>query len=87
MQIVTAKQLKQRTGEVIKKVKSGERLTLTYRGKPVAIIAPPTKEERKALEKLRPFNKAWKDIEETLQNTKPAFKGWREATEWVRNRT
>lgn len=87
MQTVTAKQLKQKTGEVIKKVRSGERLTLTYRGKPVAIIAPPTEKEIKAMEKLRPFSKVWQDIEETLQKTKPAFKGWREATEWVRNRT
>ncbi len=87
MQIVTAKQLKQRTGEVIRKVRSGERLTLTYRGKPVAIIAPPTNEGEKARENLRPFSDAWKDIEETLQKTKPVFKGWREAVEWVRTRT
>jgi prevent-host-death family protein len=87
MQVVTARQLKQRTGEVIRKVRSGERLTLTYRGKPVAIIAPSTKEKKKAGEQLRAFSEAWKDIEETLQKTKPAFKGWREATKWVRNRT
>lgn len=87
MQVVTAKQLKQRTGEVIRKVRSGERLTVTYRGKPVAIIVPSTKERKKAGEKLRSFSKAWKDIEETLRKTKPAFKGWREATEWVRKRT
>jgi len=46
-------------------------LTITYRGRPVAIIAPPEVEERKALEKLRPFKEAWKDIEETLQKTRP----------------
>ena len=50
MSIITAKQLKQKTGEVIRKVRSGERLTITYRGKPVAVIAPPIKEEMKALE-------------------------------------
>jgi len=87
MGTITAKQLKQRTGEVIKKVKLGERLTVTYRGKPVATIAPPTTEERKTFEELRPYNEAWKDIEEALQNTEPAFNGWREATEWIRNRT
>ena len=41
MSIVTAKQLKQKTGEIIKRVRSGERLTVTYRGKAVAVIAPP----------------------------------------------
>lgn len=87
MGTITAKQLKQRTGEVIKKVKLGERLTVTYRGKPVAVIAPPTTEERKTFEELRPYDEAWKGIEEALQNTEPEFNGWREATEWIRNRT
>jgi prevent-host-death family protein len=86
MGIITAKQLKQKTGEIIKKVKSGERLTVTYRGKPVAIIAPATVEETATLKSLRTFDEAWSDIEETLRKTEPEFKGWREATEWVRNR-
>jgi len=87
MSTVTAKQLKQRTGEVIRRVKSGERLTVTFRGKPVAVIAQPTTEETETLKELRPFDEAWKDIEKTLRKTKPGFKGWKEATEWVRNRT
>jgi|GEM_PF-491832 len=86
MGIITAKQLKQKTGEIIKKVKSGERLTVTYRGKPVAIIAPPTMEETETLKGLRTFDEAWRDIEATLDKKKPKFKGWREATEWIRNR-
>ena len=42
MGTITAKQLKQKTGDVIKRIKSGERLTLTYRGKPLAVIEPTT---------------------------------------------
>ena len=87
MGTVTAKQLKQRTGEIIKRVKSGERLTVTYRGKPVAVMAPATNEETRVLQKLRSFDQAWADIEETLGKTKPEFKGWKEATEWARSRT
>lgn len=87
MNIVTAKQLKQKTGEVIKKVRMGEKLTVTYRGKPVAVIMPPETEEENVLKELRPFDEAWKDIEKTLKGTEPEFKEWREATEWVRNRT
>ncbi|GAH88665.1 unnamed protein product [marine sediment metagenome] len=34
MGVITAKKLKQRTGEIIKRVRAGERFTLTYRGKP-----------------------------------------------------
>ncbi len=86
MKTVTAKQLKQRTGEVIRRVKSGERLTVTYRGKPIAVIAPPTTKELKALEELRPLDEAWGDIEQTLEKTTPEFKGWKEATQWARNR-
>ena len=87
MGIITAKQLKQRTGEAIKKVQMGERLTVTYRGKPVAVIAPTTTKETKDLKELRSFNEAWRDIEETLRKREPEFKEWREATGWMRNRT
>ena len=87
MGTVSAKQLKQRTGEVIRRVRSGERLTVTYRGKPVAIISPPTTGETKTLEELRSNEEAWADIEKTLGETKPEFKGWKEATAWARNRT
>ena len=87
MGTVTAKQLKQKTGEMIKRVKLGERLTITYRGKPVAVLAPPANEDAGVLGKLRSFDEAWADIEKTLGKTKPGFKGWKEATEWARNRT
>ena len=87
MGTVTAKQLKQKTGEVIRRVKSGERLIVTYRGKPIATIAPPTIEETEGLQELRSFEEAWGDIERTLEQTEAEFKGWEEATQWVRKRT
>ena len=87
MGTVTTKQLKQNTGEIIKRVRSGERLTIAYRGKPVAIMASPTNGEIKILRELRPFDEAWADIERTLETTKPRFRGWKEATKWARNRT
>ena len=86
MGTVTAKQLKQKTGEIIRRVKSGERLTITYRGKPVAIMAPPANDETAVMQKLRSFDEAWLDIEKTLGKTKPEFKGWMEAIQWARNR-
>lgn len=87
MGTVTAKQLKQNTGEIIKRVKSGERLTLTYRGKPVGIIGPSKAEKTITMEEIRSFDDAWEDIEKTLGKTKPPFRGWKEAVDWVRNRT
>jgi prevent-host-death family protein len=40
MQSVGARDLKQHTGEVIARVRGGERLLLTVRGRPVAVISP-----------------------------------------------
>jgi len=86
MGTVTAKQLKQRTGEIIKRLKSGERFTLTHRGKPVAVIAPSLSEVEIISSNLRSFDEAWEDIERALEKTKPPFKSWKEATGWARNR-
>ena len=87
MGTITAKQLKQKTGEVIKRIKSGERLTLTYRGKPLAVIEPTTDKDIQKLDKVSDSVKAWDCIESTLDSTRPEFNNWREATGWVRNRT
>jgi prevent-host-death family protein len=86
MGTVTAKQLKQKTGEIIKRIKSGERLILTYRGKPLAVIEPTTEKDIKGIRNVSDAVKAWERIESTLNTTSPEFKNWREATEWVRKR-
>lgn len=87
MGTVTAKQLKQKTGDVIKRIKSGERLILTYRGKPLAVIEPTTERDIKEIRNVSDAVKAWERIESTLDSTSPEFKNWREATDWVRNRS
>ena len=84
MGTVTTKQLKQRTGEIIKRLKAGERFTLTHRGKPVAVINPSLSEEKSFSPDLRSFDEAWEDIERALKKTKPPFKSWKEATRWAR---
>jgi prevent-host-death family protein len=87
MGTITAKQLKQKTGEVIKRIKSGERLTLTYRGKPLAVIEPTTINDTKELNRVSESAKAWEKIESTLNSTNSEFKNWQEATEWARSRS
>lgn len=87
MGTVTAKQLKQKTGEVIKRIKSGERITLTYRGKPLAVIEPTTERDIEERNRVSDPVKAWQRIESALSSTSPEFKSWREATEWIRNRS
>ena len=83
---ISAKQLKLRTGEVMKRVMSGERLTVTYRGRPVALISPATGVGDGDVEASNQLERAWSGIEAALQETEPRFEGWREATEWVRKR-
>jgi prevent-host-death family protein len=40
MERVGARELKQHTGEIIARLQRGERLLLTHRGSPLAVIAP-----------------------------------------------
>ena len=82
MKIITAKELKNRTGEALRLVSKGEKVLVTRRGKPFAYISPFTKDEFA----LKPFEQAWKDIEKALERTEPHFESWREAMRWVRKR-
>lgn len=41
---VGARELKQHTGEIIERVRRGERVLLTLRGEPVAVISPVDRE-------------------------------------------
>ena len=40
MERIAARELKQHTGEVIARLQRGERLLLTHRGSPIAVISP-----------------------------------------------
>ncbi len=71
MGVVTAKQLKQRTEEMIQRVKSGERLTLTYWGKPVAMIIPISETDAAGADSSSPPDEAWKGIEKALKESEP----------------
>ena len=80
MGTVTAKQLKQKTGEVLRRVRSGERLTVTYRGKPIAVIAPSESVTTNTSADLSSFEEAWRDIEQILRNAQSQFSRLQEAT-------
>jgi prevent-host-death family protein len=82
MKIITAKELKNRTGEALRLVSKGEKVLVTRRGKPFAYISPFTEDEFA----LKPFEQAWKDIEKALERTEPHFESWRGAMRWVRKR-
>jgi prevent-host-death family protein len=86
MKTVTAKDLKNRTGDAIQAVARGEKIVVTLRGKPVALISPVNAE---MLEKQshRNMKVAWDDIEKTLEKSKPEFESAEEAMNWTRRRT
>lgn len=51
MEQVGARELKQHTGEILERVRKGERVLITYRGETVAVIAPVNRETlRQAVE-------------------------------------
>ena len=83
MKTVTAKDLKNRTGDAIQAAARGEKIVVTLRGKPVALISPLNAE---MLEKqsLRNMKVAWDDIEKTMENSKPEFESAEEAMDWTR---
>jgi prevent-host-death family protein len=85
MKRVTARELKNKTGEIVRRAREGERFLVTVRGKPAAAILPAKYLEKKK-EKLRPAKEAWENIEETFKKSKPEFKTWQEAMAWVRKR-
>lgn len=86
MRTMTAKNLKNRTGEAMRAVSKGERVVVTLRGKPFALISPATAESLRKTS-LRSYEEAWNDIELTLKKTKPHFKTAKEAMAWTRKRS
>lgn len=66
---MTAKQLKNRTGDAFRAISRGDRVLLTLRGKSVAVITP----IRDQGVEVRPFEEAWVDIEEALRASAPHY--------------
>jgi prevent-host-death family protein len=85
MKPMTARELKNATGEVVRTLKRGESILLTFRGKPLGTIAPVGARER-AASRIRPYEEAWADIESQLRRTKPHFASWKEAEDRSRGR-
>jgi prevent-host-death family protein len=85
MKSVTAKELKNRTGEVLKLVGGGQKVLITMRSKPFAVLSP-VREGELTTADLPPYEEAWADIEKALRQTKPEFGSVAEAMRWTRRR-
>ncbi len=75
MKTVTAKELKNQTGKVLRRVGAGERVLITKRGKPLAVLSPLEENQLKP-PGVRSYENAWLDIERKLKTTRPHFKTW-----------
>jgi len=85
MKAMTARDLKNSTGEVVRSLKRGETILLTFRGKPLGRIAP-LGTGGQDLPAVRPFAEAWAEIEEQLIGSEPRFATWQEAEDQGRGR-
>lgn len=85
MRTMTARELKNRTGEALRAARAGGTVLITVHGKPAAIVSP-AHNERTASSRTRSFDAVWKEIESALSKGKSAFRTWREAEDFSRSR-
>ena len=85
MKVMTARDLKNRTGEALRSVRHGEKVIITVHGKPRAILSP-AGEAVDFPDEGKNLDETWKEIEEALTRSRPPFKSWQEATHWSRKR-
>lgn len=50
--LIKTKDLRSKIGRVIKRIRKGEEVTVTYRGEPVAIMKPVSKGEKRAFDPI-----------------------------------
>ncbi len=82
MQSVTSKELKNKTGEVLRRVRSGSKVAITNRGRRIAVIVPAADDEQGS----SPDPDPWAEIEAALKSTAPEHRDWREAMRRARRR-
>ncbi|MBI5369310.1 MAG: type II toxin-antitoxin system prevent-host-death family antitoxin [Planctomycetes bacterium] len=85
MKTMTARDLKNRTGDAIRAVRNGEPVLITFRGRPLATMQPCAAAPGRAGGD-RPMAEAWQEIEAALRATRPRFRTWQEAEDAARGR-
>lgn len=81
---LTARDLKNRTGDAFRAVGRGDKVVLTRRGKALAVIVPLADDE--VLPDLPPYAEAWAEIEAALAASTPEFASVDEAMARSRRR-
>ena len=77
---ITAKELKNHTGDVLRRVRAGQSVVITHRGRPIAVVSPadgdslhPADADAGSLAAI------WADIEATLRETAAEHPTWQDA--------
>ena len=86
MKPMSARELKNSTGEVVRALRRGQSILLTFRGKPLGRIQPLPPEGEAERPPIPSYNEAWAEIEAQLKRSKPRFASWREAEGQSRGR-
>ncbi len=81
---MTAKELKNRTGDAFRAVGRGDRVVLTRRGKPAAVMVPV--ESAAGGGELPSYEEGWAEIEAALAASEPRFGSVEEAMAASRRR-
>jgi prevent-host-death family protein len=85
MPTVSSKDLKNHTGEVLRRVRRGERVTVTNRGKPIATLVP-YDENTEGKDTSLEYPTAWNEITNALHESVAPYGSWREAMDGTRRR-
>jgi prevent-host-death family protein len=78
LRTMTARDLKNSTGEVVRALRRGESILLTFRGKPLGTIEPLGPHPAGATA-VPPYEEAWAEIEDQLSRSAPVFASWKAA--------
>jgi antitoxin (DNA-binding transcriptional repressor) of toxin-antitoxin stability system len=85
MKPMSARELKNSTGDVIRTLRRGESILLTFRGKPLGTIEPIRSDALDA-PVIQPYEEAWAAIETELKRSAPHFASWKDAENESRSR-
>jgi antitoxin (DNA-binding transcriptional repressor) of toxin-antitoxin stability system len=82
---MSARDLKNSTGEVVRTLRRGGSILLTFRGKPLGTIEP-LRPDDPDIPVVEPFEEGWARVEAELKRSQPRFASWREAEDASRGR-